>query len=58
LFTDRGFIRKSNPAGTGLPFETSFQSGEKHPSAEAALEAGTAFAKRKIDETPRTSQSS
>ena len=56
LFTDRGFIRKSNPAGTGLPFETSFESGERHASAEEALQAGAAFATRKIDEMPRTSQ--
>ena len=48
-FADRGFIRKANPAGTGLPFESSFESGEKHASAEAALKAGAAFARRKID---------
>ena len=58
FFTDRGFIRKSNPAGTGLPFETSFESGERHATAEAALEAGAAFARRKIDEMPHISQTS
>jgi hypothetical protein len=60
LSTDRGFIRKPNPTPvwTGLPFETSFESGERHPSAEAAREAGTAFARTKIDDMPRTSQTS
>lgn len=49
FFTDRGFIRKSNLAGD-LTFEISFESGERQPSAEAALETGMVFARRKIDE--------
>lgn len=45
FFADRGFIRKADYP----PSETSFASGAKHPTSEAALEAGMAFARRKID---------
>jgi hypothetical protein len=48
-FTGYGFIRKPCPVGTGLPFETSFDSSERYPTEKAAREAGLAFAKRKID---------
>jgi hypothetical protein len=51
FFADHGFVRKPNSVATGLPFEASCESGERHSSTEAALDAGIAFAKRKIDGT-------
>ena len=45
FFADRGFIRKTEYPSS----EISFASGERHPTPEAALEAGLAFARRKID---------
>ena len=48
-FTSGGFIRKSNSEFTGLPFETSFETTERHPSEDAARRAGIGFAKKKID---------
>jgi hypothetical protein len=50
-FTSGGFIRKPNPVGTGLPFETSFETTERHPTEDAALRSGIGFAKKKIDGT-------
>ena len=47
FFTDRGFIRKVDPVAGSV--ETSFQSGERHLTADTALEAGVAFARKKID---------
>jgi hypothetical protein len=48
-FTSGGFIRKPNPASTGLPFETSFETTERHPTEDAARLSGLGFAKKKID---------
>jgi hypothetical protein len=48
-FTSGGFVRKPNPVGTGFPFETSFETTEKHPTEDAARRSGLAFAKKKID---------
>lgn len=48
-FTAVGFIRKPHPFGNGIPFETSFATTERHPTADAAIEAGLGFAKKKID---------
>lgn len=50
-FTSGGFIRKPNPVGTGLPFETSFETTERHPTEDAARRSGIGFAKKKIDGT-------
>jgi hypothetical protein len=50
-FTSGGFIRKPNPAGSGLPFETSFETTERHPTEDAARRSGLGFAKKKIDGT-------
>jgi hypothetical protein len=48
-FTSDGFVRKPNPAFTGLPIETSFDTKERHPTEDSARRAGIAFAKKKID---------
>ena len=50
-FTSGGFITKPHPAFTGLPFETSFETTERHPTEAAARQSGMGFAKKKIDAT-------
>ncbi len=50
-FMSEGF-RMPNPAGAGLPIEESFdisETGEGHPTEDAAIKAGMGFAKKKID---------
>lgn len=49
--TAYGYIRGLNVIRTDLPFETSFESGERCSTEHAALIGGIAFAKKKIDGT-------
>ena len=48
-YTPEGFIRKPR-YDSDPPFSTSFRTDERHPTEQEALEAGTEFAKRRIDE--------
>ena len=50
-FAAYGYIRNRNAIRTDLPYEISFQSGERCSTEYAALISGIAFAKRKIDGT-------
>ena len=50
-FTASGYIRNFNAIRTDLPFEISFESGERCSTEFAALIGGIAFAKKKIDGT-------
>jgi hypothetical protein len=50
-FSAYGMIRhavKRLPPGRDLPFECSFDTKERHPTEEAAMESGVAWAKNRI----------
>ena len=48
-FTSDVILRKANPALTGMPTEQEFKTCGKHPTEDAAREAGFRLGKKEID---------
>jgi hypothetical protein len=44
-----GVIKRPNPLGTGIPFESSFNPQETYQTEETAYSGGVLFAKKLID---------